>query len=516
MGTVSVDDREPIVAPPVGAGATDSGRQLEPEPGNGLVGWLERQALFVAVVALVVVVCLAGAAAHLAQDGYLALVDGRLIALHGLPQHSYLTVMTSGVRWIDQQWLAQLAFYGLQRAGGYALLVVVVALLTGLTVGLALFSARDLGGQARGMVRALPLGLILFVVAAITIRSQVFAYPLFVVVLWLLASAARSGGRRVFWVFPVLVLWANLHGSVTLGAGLAMLYGLTMVIKAWRQRETAGPNVARGLVFLIGPPLCLLATPYGTSIVHYYHSTLLNTEFGKVVTEWQPIIASPVLAAFYGALLLLTGWLLFKSKSQTPLFDRLVLIVLAIGGIDALRNIVWFGLGTIVLLPAVMAGLGKYAGTTPRRRRLDLTIACSTIALAVIILLGTFAHPSSWFQSTYDKRALTTVRSLMARDPSARIYSDVHFADWLLWSDPSLTGHIAYDASFELLPRRDLQAVANFDDGYTHRYAQVIAPYRILIAYPTNTKETHAVHTLAGTRVIRHNKKILVAARTPQ
>jgi hypothetical protein len=267
------------------------------------------------------------------------------------------------------------------------------------------------------------------------------------------------------------------------------------------------------LVFLIGPPLCLLATPYGTSIIHYYHSTLLNPEFGKVVTEWQPIIASPVLAAFYAALLLLAGWLLWKSKTRTPLFDWLVFIVLAIAAIDALRNIVWFGLSTTILLPAVMAGLGKYTGTTPRRRRLDLTIAFSTSALAVIVLLATFAHPSSWFQSTYDRQAIPTVKGLMARDPSARIYSDVHFADWLLWVDPSLAGHIAYDASFELLPSRDLQAVADFDSGYPHRYARVIAPYHVVIAYPTNTKETRAVRGLPGVHVVRHNKKMLIAVK---
>jgi hypothetical protein len=134
----------------------------------------------------------------------------------------------------------------------------------------------------------------------------------------------------------------------------------------------------------------------------------------------------------------------------------------------------------------------------------------------VIVLIATFAHPSSWFQSTYDKRAITTVRSLMAHDPSDRIFADVHFADWLLWADPSLAGHLAYNASFELLPSRDLQAVANFDDGYTRRYAQAIAPYHVVIAYPVNTKETRAVRSLPGTHVIRHNKKILVATRTQQ
>ncbi len=67
---------------------------------------------------------------------------------------------------------------------------------------------------------------------AVSIRTQGFAYPLFVATLWLLASEVRSPvrRRRVYWVFPMLVLWGNLHGSVTLGAGLAVLYGLVLLI----------------------------------------------------------------------------------------------------------------------------------------------------------------------------------------------------------------------------------------------------------------------------------------------
>ena len=55
---------------------------------------------------------------ELVQDSYLALVSGREVALHGLPQHDALTIWTLGARWIDQQWLGQLFYYGLARVGG--------------------------------------------------------------------------------------------------------------------------------------------------------------------------------------------------------------------------------------------------------------------------------------------------------------------------------------------------------------------------------------------------------------
>ena len=45
------------------------------------------------------------------QDSWLALVDGRLIAQHGLPHTDTLTVWTLGRHWIDQQWASHLVLY---------------------------------------------------------------------------------------------------------------------------------------------------------------------------------------------------------------------------------------------------------------------------------------------------------------------------------------------------------------------------------------------------------------------
>src|SRR5947209_7422434 len=86
--------------------------------------WIEANALFIAGVAAVAILSLVGAATHLNQDGWLALVSGRLIAQSGIPHHDFLTVMAHGVRWVDQQWLSQLLIFDLWRIGGYALYVI--------------------------------------------------------------------------------------------------------------------------------------------------------------------------------------------------------------------------------------------------------------------------------------------------------------------------------------------------------------------------------------------------------
>ena len=130
--------------------------------------------------------------------------------------------MAHGARWIDQQWLAQLTFYELFRAGGYRLILLVHARCPS-AFALALVAARRRGGSPIGVFG---VGCACFFVApwAWQLRAQSFAPLLFVAVLWLLIADGRPS-RRVFAVLPLLALWANLHGSVVLGATLVALYG---------------------------------------------------------------------------------------------------------------------------------------------------------------------------------------------------------------------------------------------------------------------------------------------------
>lgn len=515
MGTVSVGGERGLEESDSTIGLGDATITARPAGWLGRVGdWLEAQALFISVVAVIAIVCLAGAAAHLLQDGYLALVDGRIVALHGIPQHNQLTVMAHGGRWIDQQWLAQLGFYGLQRLGGYALLVIVDVVLVALGFALSIFAARDLGGHERQVIRALPLGALFYILTAVTIRSQVFAYPLFVVLLWLLASDLRSGPRRrTLLVFPLLVLWANLHGSATLGAGLVMLYGASCLLGQARTRGIRGFAELRGLAFVVLAPVCLLATPYGVSIVHYYDITLFNSQFGKLISEWRPAYAVPILGVPFALLVALVGSYLVRSGRRTPLFEWLTLGLLTAGGILAVRNMVWLGLASVVLLPAAMDQLGKNREPMPKRRRLNLSLSVGLLALTLVALLATVAHPASWFQRTYDQRGITEVKQILSRDPSARVFADVQYADWLLWQDPKLAGHLALDASFELLPARHLRAYVSFVNGRTGSYGDVLAPYSVLMLDPASKKEVHALLSRPGVRVVLRTKKIIVATK---
>jgi hypothetical protein len=494
---------------------------LDPRPVARVGAWIEARALFTVCVAAVFVLSLLSVPSHFSQDGWLALVAGRQIAEHGIPQHDYFTYMAHGVRWVDQQWLAQLAMYELERLGGMQLLTVVYVLITSAAFAGGVAAGRALGGEDLHVLMALVPGTLFYLATAISIRTQGLAYPLFVAAVWLLASEIRSPvrRRRVYWVFPMLVLWANVHGSVTLGVGLAVLFGLAQLVAGVRACGVKGLRDARAWVFIVISPLTLLATPYGTAIIHYYRVTLANPQFGHLIVEWKPSTSMPIFAVPLIALLAAIAFTLGRAfvsaragrVKQTPLFDVLVFVTLAVGAIDAIRNITWFGLAVVILLPAAITKMRGGLSSPLRRARVNRLLAIAMTAIAALVAVAILSRPGSWFTSTYPSRAVPELKALIARDPNVEIFADIRYSDWLVWEDPQLfSGRVAYDTSLELLTSSQLAQIADPTAGPKGRRG-LLAPYGVWMLYPINKKTNRELLKRPGVHVVMRNAKVIIA-----
>lgn len=483
--------------------------------------WLTARAMFVIAVGAVLIISLLGIPKHLGQDGWLALVAGRTVAAHGIPQHDYFAVMTHGVHWVDQQWLAQLLMYEVQRIGGLQLLTVLYVLITAVAFAGTVAAARELGAEDLHVLMATLPGAFFYLVTAIAIRTQGLAYPLFVATLWLLASEGHSTvrRRRVYLVFPMLVLWGNLHGSVTLGAGLAGLYGLVLLVAGLRQKGVRGLLDARAWAFLVISPLTLLATPYGLGMIHYYRVTILNPQFSRMVTEWKPVTSIPVLAipliVLIAVVVVTLGRQVMRARaglvSWPHIFDVLTLVVLGIGAVMAVRNVTWFGLALMLLLPTILTQLAAGKPAPLRHARVNGRLAATTIVIATLAVVVVLTRPTNWFTSTYPANAIPTLRTLIARDPQARVLADVRYADWLIWEDQRLfSGRVAYDTSFELLTRRQLEAISDLAAN-TRNARGVVAAYPIWMLYPGNHAANRKLVRRPGVHVVSRSHKVLIA-----
>src|SRR5216683_846153 len=99
---------------------------------------------------------------------------------------------------------------------------------------LALAAARWRGGSTRSVCwLALP-SIFLLVWGSWNARAQSLALVLFVALIWLLIADARKQSRRVFLALPLLVVWANVHGTAITGALLVVLRGITYAVESRR------------------------------------------------------------------------------------------------------------------------------------------------------------------------------------------------------------------------------------------------------------------------------------------
>jgi hypothetical protein len=406
--------------------------------------FLQRNAALVAVAGFWLLLLVLALPQELVQDSWLTLVSGREVAHHGLPHVDGLTVWTDGVRWIDQQWLAQLFFYGLYSAAGLRAVVLAhVALLTIMFCS-GLAAARSLGASRASTVAS---GLASLALApwAMQLRAQTLAECFFVWLLWLLATDSRTPSRRVFLALPLLALWANVHGTAALGALLVVLRGLTdLADRRQRSRVRAFP--------LVGAPFaCIFLSPYGLSLADYYHRLLANPTLRWFIDEWGPSTPSHKTFLFY-VLAAGTIWLLGRFRDRLTRFEQLVLILTLVGGVTAIRSIIWFALAALVLLPPLLDGALERLRFEGLERIARLAVPALLLGIGTTAAYGA-TRPTSWYQQAWpSKNATVLIHSLSCR-PSTRIFADDRYADWLLWKEPETRGRVAYDVRFELFRR---------------------------------------------------------------
>ena len=489
-------------APLLGAEHPDSG--LRRRLGRAL----SREPFAVLVLALDALILTALLPFVVGSDSWLALVGGREVAHDWLPHHDTLTIWPHGATWIDQQWLGQLIFYGIHAAGGFRLLLLVhVAVLLG-SYALALGYAFRSGATSRSVAVVGAFGL-LAAFPSSAARTQAYALPLFVLLFRLLASESRSPSRRVLLALPLLVIWGNIHGSVVLGVGLVVAWSAAQLIRAGRRsgalRERAG---AVGLG--VAAVLCLFASPYGLELAGYYHDILGAQAFRDFVTEWAPT-AFPSDWAFF--ILLFGGiWLSARQSSRLSLFEHLALLGTAVSALEAIRNIVWFALVVIMVVPRALDGVWKIE-PAPLRPRVNRALSF----VAVLVIAGGFvvaaARPSSWYTRSFPRGAADAVAAATGADPSLRVFANERFADWLLWELPELSGRVAFDARFELLSTRQLRSVNRFRARFDPSLAAADG-YGLLVLESGDEKTAiRLLRGQAGVRQLFHDSHVTVLLR---
>jgi hypothetical protein len=292
---------------------------------------------------LVVPLVLAGLAAFAAtrapvsdSDFFWHLAIGRDIAAHGVPRVDVYSWTVAGRAVLPDQWLGELLLYVAYAIGSWSGTIALRALTVGTLIGVIVFAA--LAERPRRPFIAVLASLPAIAVSrfAWTDRPELFGLLCFAILIALLRAVRRGSLTAFTLCVPLILVWANLHGSFALGLGLVLVVALERaVVDPSRRRRYAAIAIASVLATFFTPSGLATWTSSGG---HF----LTPPRF--VQEEGTPDVTTVPGLLFSVALLstLATAMLAPRARSREVLFEIAVLVPVAFVSLTATRHLVFF------------------------------------------------------------------------------------------------------------------------------------------------------------------------------
>jgi hypothetical protein len=265
-------------------------------------------------------------------DSYSHIAVGRWIIAHGaLPSSDPFSFSMHGAPWVPFEWLSEVIFAAVYALSGWAGVVVLSAAAIALAMGLLTnFLLREL---------APTLTLLVVIVAVMLLAPHMLARPhvltLPIMVAWA-AALVHCMDRRLpppYWALPLLVLWANLHGSVVLALGLIGPAVLEPLLDA--ERSEWPRLLRRWLPFTALAIAACCLTPHGPEPLLMPLTTLGLGPALNWIAEWRPQDFG-----HFGAFefVLLAGIFALSRGMTLPLVRALVVLGLVHFALAQVRN----------------------------------------------------------------------------------------------------------------------------------------------------------------------------------
>jgi hypothetical protein len=285
----------------------------------------------------------------------------------------------AGAPWVDHEWLSQILIYSLYRLGGWAALMMTFGAL--IAAGLLLVFARSPG---KPYIAGIVTLLAAFASApSWGVRPQMLTFVLASVFL-LLLERSQQNPKILWWMAPLMLLWANLHAGLALGIALLILFAVGELLDivfgygSWSDaKRRLGTLTAVGIVSLA----VVAVNPYGARLYSYPFDTLHSAAMQGYIGEWQsPDFHDP---KYLPLLAMILGTLLLPSISPRKLRPRELLLLVAFT-FAALRSVRHIPLYVLVAAPLLSAMLDGWM----TEKRWALGLAEQTPSRAKAILNG--------------------------------------------------------------------------------------------------------------------------------
>ncbi len=373
-----------------------------------------------------------------------------IVETRTIPHADIFSAVYFGKEWVAHEWLSEAIIYMIHRALGYGGLVVIFALV----IVAALWIAYRRCAERVGHPGVAGFALILGALAAGSTwgaRPQMFSFLFASIFIALLNNyVRRDGGRFIWWLVPLVILWVNMHAGFALGLVLIALTIIGMVLDEWLTQ-----GVRRGELWGRVRPLCFVwaacalsvsLNPNGARIYLYPFETLTSHAMMKYIQEWFSPDFHKLMFLPLAVLIFATFAALALSKKRVRPSELLLLCVTAYASLRSARNIPFFALVAMPLLAEhTWSWITSYPWaqwlTLPEKReegsKASLKIVLNVVLLVVIPVSLCLVRVSQVVAGQADSEAenfpVAAVEFIRTQRPPQPIYNEYAWGGYLIW-----------------------------------------------------------------------------------
>ncbi len=376
----------------------------------------------------------------------------RMFSTGGVVRQDPFSFTRAGRPWVADQWPAECTMALIARLAGWdGLLLLTAAVLAGLYAWLA---ARLLRGGLHCLPTCLLLALVIMLgapqfhvrplIASIVLSGVTFARLVDV-------ESGAKGRRSLWWLVPLFILWANLHGGVLAGLGTVALCAA-----GWSALDIAARRFRRSIELILLLSILAAATlvnPYGIDLPRHWFETLSMPLPGLIVEHAPLDLTQPLGWATIGLLVCYTAVLIggFPRRLRVTWLIPLVWFVLAL---MRCRNGSLFAVVAVIALADMLPH--SLLGDWLRRRGLmgtprapagwqPVVLPSILVAAALAIQLGGMGLPlvgRGWARFERDRWPVELLPRLdeisRSNEEPIPVFNDLNFGGFIIYHQPRM------------------------------------------------------------------------------
>jgi hypothetical protein len=372
-----------------------------------------------------------------------------IVETRSIPRTDIFSNLTAGTEWVAHEWASEVFMYYVFRALGYAGLIVVFSILITAAFLLVYLQCRKRHSHPyiAGIVLLLGAGATL---PTWGVRPQMFSLFFASVFISLLYDYYNNRNTRgVWWLLPLIVLWANIHAGFAAGLALMILTIAGLAFDAFLLRSQSPADIWRrvrplSLLFI----LCLAAillNPRGLRLYSYPFETLNSRAMMQYIEEWKsPDFHNPLFQALALLMFATLAALALSHKRVRP-GELLMLIVTGWATLRSARNVGFFALVATPLLaehswiwlssqewpkrfgaPAKLQRVGK----SPLESVLNSFLLVLALGVVAFGVFRAVAKQPEVEAQQFPKGAVDFIRTQRPPEP---IYNEYVWGGYLIW-----------------------------------------------------------------------------------